>query len=335
MRFSKFLLTGLVAALSLMSGTGSNAEPVKIRVAWIAPISNWGPMILEKKELARHLGKSYQFEPVHYAGTPQMITALANNELEIANLAFSTLQIAIENAKIDDLRVIADEIQDGVPGYYSQEYMVLKDGPVKKVEDLKGKVLAINAAGSAVDVATRTMLRKHGLENKRDYVMIEAPLPAMRAVLADKKADLVPTVPPFSFDPALRAMAHPLFTNKDVAGVMELLMWCARQSFIDKNREAMTDFMEDVLRITGWYLDPKNHAEVAVISGRLTKQPPERFDWPYTTRDYHHAPGMKPDLDALQRNVAMIKDLGIVNTVMDVKKHADLSLIEVAGKRLK
>jgi NitT/TauT family transport system substrate-binding protein len=335
MRLSKFLVTGLVAALSLMSGTGSNAEPVKIRVAWIAPISNWGPMILEKKELARHLGKSYQFEPVHYAGTPQMITALANNELEIANLAFSTLQIAIENAKIDDLRVIADEIQDGVPGYYSQEYMVLKDGPVKKVEDLKGRVVAINAAGSAVDVATRTMLRKHGLENKRDYVMIEAPLPAMRAVLADKKADLVPTVPPFAFDPALRAIAYPLFTNKDVAGVMELLMWCARQSFIDKNRDAMTDFMEDVLRITGWYLDPKNHAEVAVISGRLTKQPPERFDWPYTTRDYHHAPGMKPDLEALQRNVAMIKELGIVNSVMDVKKHADLSLIEVAGKRLK
>jgi sulfonate transport system substrate-binding protein len=333
MRLSKILLTGL-AALSFGIGVAS-AEPVKIRVAWIAPISNWGAMILEKKEFARHLGKSYDYEPVHFAGTPQMITALANNELEIANLAFSTLQIAIENAHIDDLRVIADEIQDGVPGYYSQEYMVLKDGPIKRVEDLKGKVLAINAAGSAVDVATRTMLRKHGLENKRDYVMIEAPLPAMRAILAEKKADLVPTVPPFAFDPALRAIGQPLFTNKDVAGVMELLMWCARQSFIDKNRAAMNDFMEDAVRITTWYLDPKNHAEVAAISSKLTKQPPERFGWAYTKQDYHHAPGMKPDLEALQRNVAMIKDLGIVSTVMDVKKHSDLSLIEEAARRLK
>jgi NitT/TauT family transport system substrate-binding protein len=335
MRLSKFLLAGAVAALSVVSGSAWSADPVKIRVAWIAPISNWGAMILEKKELARHLGKSYQYEPVHYAGTPQMITALANNELEVANLAFSTLQIAIENAKIDDLRVIADEIQDGVPNYYSQEYMVLKNGPIKKVEDLKGKVVAINAAGSAVDVATRTMLRKHGLENKRDYVMIEAPLPTMRAVLSEKKADLVPTVPPFAFDPALRAVAHSLFTNKDVAGVMQLLMWCARGSFIEKNRAAMVDFMEDAIRITTWYLDPKNHAEVAAISSKLTKQPPERFGWAYTNQDYHHAPGMKPDLEALQRNVAMIKDLGIVNTVMDVKKHADLSLIEEASKRLK
>ena len=29
----------------------------------------------------------------------------------------------------------------------------------------------------------------------------------------------------------------------------QLLFWCARQSFIDKNRAAMVDFMEDTLRI--------------------------------------------------------------------------------------
>ena len=60
-------------------------------------------------------------------------------------------------------------------GYYSQEYMVLADGPVKRVEDLKGRVIMTNAAGSAVDVAMRAMLRKFSLEDKRDYTMIETP----------------------------------------------------------------------------------------------------------------------------------------------------------------
>jgi sulfonate transport system substrate-binding protein len=46
-----------------------------------------------------------------------MITALANNELEIANLAYSTLAIAVANAGMNDLRVIADEFRDGVEGY--------------------------------------------------------------------------------------------------------------------------------------------------------------------------------------------------------------------------
>src|SRR5665213_574565 len=124
---------------------------------------------MEKKDLALHMGQSYTLEPVLYRGTPPMITALANGELEIADLAYSSLGIAIQNAGLDDLRVISDEFQDGVPGYYSNEFFVLKDGPIKKVEDLKGKVVATNAAGSGVDIASRAMLRKHGLEDKRDY----------------------------------------------------------------------------------------------------------------------------------------------------------------------
>ena len=181
-------LIGLVAAISLLAQGASKAEPVKIRVSWIAPLSNWASLLMEKKEIAQHMGRTYILEPVRYAGTPQMITALANNELEIANLAFATLPIAIHNAGLSDLRVIADEFQDGVQDYYSQEYMVLADGPVKRLEDMKGRVIATNAGGSAVDVAMRKMLLKVGLEQKRDYVMIEAPLPTMRAMLAEKKA---------------------------------------------------------------------------------------------------------------------------------------------------
>jgi sulfonate transport system substrate-binding protein len=73
-----------------------------------------------------------------------MITAMANGELEVADLGFSTVAIAIQNAGMDDLRIIADELQDGVNGHYSSEYMVLANGPIRTVEDLKGKVLATN-----------------------------------------------------------------------------------------------------------------------------------------------------------------------------------------------
>ena len=335
MRLARTWSIALVAALIVLAQGASRAEPVKIRVSWIAPLSNWASLLMEKKDLARHMGKSYVLEPVRYSGTPQQITALANNELEIANLAYTTLPIAIHNAGLSDLRVIADELQDGIPGFYSQEYMVLKDGPVQKIEDMKGKVMAINAAGGAVDIAMRKMLRTKGLEVNRDFVQIEAPLPSMRAILADKKADMVPLVVPFSFDPELRKIAKPLFLNSDVMGVTQLLFWTARKSFIDKNRAAMVDFMEDTLRITSWFLDPKNHAQVIAIASRVTKQPPERLGWVFTNKDYHHAAGMRPDLVALQRNVALVKELGLTDKDTDVNKYADLSLLDDAAKRLK
>src|SRR6516225_6169338 len=136
MRSTKIILGSLVA-LALFAGTAT-AESVKIRVAWTVAVANWASLILEKKDLAQHLGKSYVFEPVHYTGTPLMITAMATGDLEIGNLAYSTFALAIENAGMDDLKVIGDDFQDGVGDHYSNEYLVLKDSPINKVEDLKG-----------------------------------------------------------------------------------------------------------------------------------------------------------------------------------------------------
>ncbi len=205
MRRRQFVFALLASAL--LAGPAAAAEPVKIRSAWVVPVANWPSIILEKKDLAKHLGRSYVLEPVRYNGTPPMITAMANGELEIANLAYSSLALAIENAGMDDIRVIADEFQDGVAGYHTNEFFVLADSPVHKVEDLKGKVLATNAQGSAVDIAMRVMLRKHGLEDRRDYTVVEAAFPTMRAMLAEKKVEMIPAVVPFSFDPELRTAA--------------------------------------------------------------------------------------------------------------------------------
>jgi NitT/TauT family transport system substrate-binding protein len=290
---------------------------------------------MQKKDLAVHFGQSYEFEAVRYAGTPPMITAIANNELEIGNLAYSTMPIAISNAGMDDIRIIADDFQDGVDGYYSNEFEVLADGPIQKVEDLKGKVVATNAAGSGVDVAMRAMLRKHGLEANRDYTVIEAPFPTMKAMLAEKKVDLIPAVLPFSLDPELKKIARTLFTSRDAVGVTQFVTWSARKPFIDAHRAALVDFLEDSIRIVHWYQDPKNHDAAADIASQLTKQPPERFGWIFTKADEYRDRALLPNLGALQKNVDLTKELGFVNASFDVKTHSDLSLVEEAAKRLK
>ncbi len=332
MRTFKFVL-GACAVL-LAGVCAVHADPIKIRGAYAVPVANWASLLAEKKDLAKHWGTSYDFEAVRYQGTPPMITALAVNELEIADLAYSTLGLAIQNAGLDDLEVISDEFQDGAPGYYSDEFFVRKDSGIAKIEDLKGKVIATNATGSGIDIAMKAMLHKHGLDDKRDYTTIEAPFPAMAAMLAEKKVDLVPGVLPFSLNPGLRETSNVLFTQKEGVGRTQMIIWTARKSFLDKNCAAMVDFMEDVLRIERWYLDPKNHAEVAAIAARLLKVPPERLDWLFSKQDYYRDPDGKPDLDALKKNVEMTKDLGFFSGSIDIAKHTDLSIVEEAAKRL-
>jgi len=334
MRSAKFVLAALAASIALGGGT-ARSEPVKIRMAWVAPVSNWASIVLEKKELARHLGQTYVFESTRFAGTPQIITAMANGELEIANLAYSTIPLAIQNASLDDLRIIADEFQDGVEGRYTNQFHVLADGPIKKVEDLKGKVVGTNVSGGAVDIASRTMLRKHGLEPLRDYTILESPFPTMRAMLADKKVDMAGSAPPFSFDPELKRITRVLFTSRDAIGISQFIVWAARKSFIDKNRAAMVDFMEDMMRIERWFMDPKNHDDVMKIASKVAKVPPERFSWLFTAQDYYRSPDMLPNLDALQSNIDTTAKLGLIRASLDVKKYADLSLVQEAAQRLK
>ena len=333
MRILKLALAGACALAFI--GVARAAEPVKIRMSWVAPVANWASIVLEKKDLAKHLGKSYTLESVRYQGTPQMITAIANNELEVSNLAYSSLAIAIENAGLSDIRVIADEFQDGVPGYFSEQFYVRKDSGINKIEDIKGKVVGTNGGGSAVDVALRAALKQHGLEEKRDYTMLEGPLPAMPAMLLEKKADLIPAVLPFALNPKLKADGKVLFEQRQALGVTQMIVWTARKGFIDKHRAAMVDFMEDMLRITRWYQDPKNHAEVAKIASKITKVPPERFGWLFTKQDTYRDPNMLPNMEALQRNVDTTRELGFVKKPIDIEQYADLSLVQEAAKRLK
>jgi sulfonate transport system substrate-binding protein len=165
--------------------------------------------------------------------------------------------------------------------------------------------------------------------------VVEAAFPAMRAMLAEKKVQIIPAVLPFSTDPELRKLAEPLFVQRDAIGVTDMIVWTARKPFLDRNRAAMVDFMEDTLRIVHWYLDPANHKEATEIAARVTKQPPALFDWMFTKQDDYHDPNMLPNLTALQGNVDMTRDLGFVKSNLDVKKIADLSIVEEAAKRLK
>ena len=329
------LKIALLLIAAVLAASAAQADPVKIRLSYVVAPSDWAPLLPEKPDLLKHNGKSYQLEVVRVVGTPALVQAMANNEIEIGNHSYSSLGIAIQNAGMDDLRVISDQFQDGVPGKSTTQYYVLKDGPIQKVEDLKGKVVSSNAAGSAVDVAMRAMLKKHGLEDKRDYTFIEAALPAQKAMLLDKKADLIASVVPFQHDPELKAKGRILFTQRDIMGVTQMIVYTARKGFIDKNRAAMVDFMEDTLRVVRWYLDPKNHDEAVAIASKLTKLPPERFTWLFTDQDYARNGNLMPDLNALQANVDTTQQLGFIKTKLDVQKYTDLSIIQEAAARLK
>ena len=331
------LLSWIVAAAMLAASLGAaSADPLNIRVAWVVVPNNLPPILFAKPGIARHQGQSYTMDAIRFGGTPQMITAFGANEIDIALLAYSSVAVAIENAGMTDLRVIADAFQDGAPGYYTDEYMVLNDSPIRTVDDLKGKIAGSNVAGGAIDVGLRAMLRRHGLDPRNDVTIVEVAFPNMRAALTERKVDLIGTGLPFAQDPALRAATRTLFTQREAIGRSEMILWVARSGFIAAHRAAMVDLMEDVLRALHFFTDPANHAEAVDIVARFNKQPPDYYDaWLFKPGgDYYRDPNAVPDLDALQSNIKTQVEFGFLKSELDIRQYADLSLIKDAAALL-
>lgn len=326
------------ATAAMLAAATAHAEgPVKLRIAWITVPVSLAPIMGAKPNLAPHLGKTYTIDPIHFNGSTPQITALANGELDIGALSYSSFALAVQNAHMNDLRVIADSLQDGIDHRYSAPYVVRKDGPVKTIKDLKGKTVAVNVIGAGLDIAMRAYLEKFGLEANRDYSVIEANFFSQVSMLAQNKVQMITTISATDNNPKLQKIARPLFTLREaMGGPTQILMRVARESDIAKKRRAFIDYFADEIREWHWYLDPKNRAAALAIVARFTKRPAafyNRFIWKPNT-DLYHDPNDLPNLAALQRNFDTQRKVGFLKIHVNAKKYADLSIVKAALKQL-
>jgi ABC-type nitrate/sulfonate/bicarbonate transport system substrate-binding protein len=315
--------------------TEAVAEPYHLRIGWVIPGGDIVTLMFAKPGLATHAGESYIPDLRHFEGTSSAVQALATADLDCVALAYSTFALGIVNLGMKDLQAIGDEFQDGVPGYHTNAFMVRNDSPIRTIEDLKGKVLASNERGSAADMAVRTMLAKNNLQDGRDLTIVEVRFSEQKAMLKEKKVDLITAVSPYGFDPELRAFSRPLFRQVDAIGRSQMTVRAARESFIKEHREVMVDFMEDYLRTLRFLQDPANHDETVALLAQVTKREPSFYqDWVFTKRDYFRDSRALPNLEALQANINLQKTLGFLRAEVEVDKHADLSLVKEAAARL-
>ena len=294
------------------------------------------PLLFLKPGLAKHHGKSYVFEPIYFASSTLQITAISQGEIDIAGFGYTSFPLAIQNARAH--RPAHHRRRD--PGRRARattrrRISCASDSGIDKIEDMKGKVAVTNGLGSGVDIIMRTALRRQGLEVKRDYTMIEAPFPAHKADpegeegrSGRRRAAVLLRLRSSTNSPS---RCSPRRTG---LGRIALSFWAARKSFIDKNRAALVDLLEDYGAILRWYYDPANHKEAVALTAGFLKRPPAAFEsWLFTKRDFFRDLDGKPDLKVVQESIDKVKELGFIKETVDVPKFADLSLVEEAAKR--
>ncbi len=309
------------------------AEPVKIRLAYGIIPGVISPLLFLKPEILKHYGKSYTVESTYIRATSIALQGMASGDVDLSYLSFTALASAIINGGLD-MKVISDISSWGSHGHQGPEMVVKTDSGINSIADLKGKILAITAKGTGFHYGLVANLRKAGLQPS-DYTIVEVGIAAMDAALREDRVNLITTVPPFLYISEKKGGVKRLFKPEDAMGDVQSLVLVGSSAFLKKNPEAVKDFLEDYIIALRWFLDPKNHEEAVKITAEFSKRPPAVYEsFAFTKKDFYRNPTATPDIKALQNNIDLMQELGVIKQKVDVKPYVDLSYLDAAKKRL-
>ena len=82
------------AIAALVAAAPAAAEPVKIRIGWIAAPGQLVAIMFDPPGVAKHRGVTYDWEAIHFQASPNQITSLASGDLDIATLEVDRQQAA-------------------------------------------------------------------------------------------------------------------------------------------------------------------------------------------------------------------------------------------------
>ncbi len=324
-------ITGLAAASWMPE---ANAAPVNIRYATGGGI---GPNEIEtviwldylKENVLKNYGKVYTLDMTFTRGSPEAAQLLAAGQVDIATLSSPAFAVAIvKDAVPDGISIIADIFQDGHPGFASNTFFVRKDSPIKTVADLKGRKIAVNAFGSAVDLVLRVALKRAGLDPRRDVQIVEVTFANIASAIREARVDCGVLVIPFMPAERPKGDLRPLFTTGDTLGPSSVVFQVAADRFIREQPDALRGFLDDFVQGLAWYYDPANREKALDLVAGFTKSPRDVLDSYFiTSRDYYRDPNGCLSVDAVQKPIDAMVEYKLVDRPVDAAKYMKLQFL--------
>jgi len=180
-------MTLSLRTLALSTAVGLTLTPASAEVN-IRYLANQGG--LSAHELAAELGyfdgTGITLENVGYAqGGPASLVALAGGSVELGSAATA----AVLNSIAAGNDFVAAYPTNGINDAAQSVFYVLEDSPIRSVEDIVGKTIAVNTLGAHLDFTVREALHQKGLpEDSANLIVV--PGPQLEQVLRSKQVDV-------------------------------------------------------------------------------------------------------------------------------------------------
>ena len=180
-------MTTFFRTLALSTALGLTLSPASAEVTMRFLANQGGLSAFELADELRYFeGTGISFQNEGYAqGGPASLVALAGGSVEIGSAATA----AVLNSIAAGNDFVAAYPSNGINDQAQSIFYVLQDSPIRKIEDIVGKTVAVNTLGAHLDFVVREALHQKGLP-KDSTNLIVVPGPQLEQVLRSGQVDV-------------------------------------------------------------------------------------------------------------------------------------------------
>lgn len=319
MDYRKFFLSTLTSAFLLLLWLAPSHSQTKIRIGY-------GQFTNEIVLLAMDMGllkrPGIQVEFVGFPTLGRIPELMAAGKIDVGVFAVPAFVNAVDKGV--NVVAVANVMGMSVPPV---SYVTMADSGINKIEDLRGRTIAVSTFGGNFDLYLRYMLEKHGLDPKKDVTILEMPLPQTLAAVTAKKVDagvltaLYYTAAKEKYGDKIKL----LFNFKDLDALQGLswvsLVLGANKDFVAKNREELKKMLEGYLEAVKFYKD--QFSESLKTINKYLKSPDMM-----KSRPFEISYDAKVDIRSIDMDIKIMRRFGYIKGSFSGREIVDNSLLD-------
>jgi ABC-type nitrate/sulfonate/bicarbonate transport system substrate-binding protein len=314
---------GIAIAVGVAAGIGAaRAEPLAIRLGYSLAAEEQLWLLMADPSLARNYGKLYTLDATRFTGSSQRAQAFAAGAIDLASSGAEGVLFAA--AEGIPSTIIASISKESVHHGFNTTFLALASSPINKVEDLKGKTVAVNGLSTTGELWLKTALERHGM-SESDLTVVPIAFPAMAESLRSGRIDAGEFPQPFDAMARKEMNVKTIFTSKEgMPFDEELVVIVGHEQYLKAHADAIRGFLADLQAATKFYLAHPVEARQILIDKKFVRVPPDIY---LHMEDYYRDPTLRLDVEALKKMQEVQVTAGFQKKKADIATLVDMSYL--------
>ena len=190
------------------------------------------------------------FEPMRFNGWPELKEAFLSHHLQ-ASFILAPMAMALREQGVP-IKIVYLGHRDGTT------MMVHKDSDIRRIEDLRGKKVAVPNRFSNQRLIIFRAFKERGL-NMDDVTLLEMPPPDMPAALNVRAVDAIISGEPFMAQSEMDGYGRVLFLTKDVWPEFISCVLAVHEDVIRDHRAEVQQLVDGIARSGKWLDTTMDH----------------------------------------------------------------------------